>query len=244
MALKGSFSWYNSLHQGGRKAISFTLVCDNLFQSETFDCAIVDGTGQLPPQIRRQVKLKSKQSFRFDYDSCGWEWCQGDYFAILGKNDKIEKRWNLNLKVYAPGECPDCHGTHRCLKCNGTGVMRDGSTHTISSCTACYGTGICQRCYVPIRQASRMAAAVYGGTQIPNADASRQRKIAALRKTISELQANLERAEWEEREMKRRCMDLHSNTVYSNQLQLKHFYERQLIHAQYELSQLESMDSI
>ena len=51
MGLKGKFEWYNSLHQGGKKAITFSLRCSNMIQSETFDCAIIDGFGQQPPQI-------------------------------------------------------------------------------------------------------------------------------------------------------------------------------------------------
>ena len=37
MALKGTFNWYKSIWQGGEKAISFILLCENMFQSETFD---------------------------------------------------------------------------------------------------------------------------------------------------------------------------------------------------------------
>ena len=92
MALKGSFEWFNSLRQGGRKAISFTLTNRNMFSPETFDCAIVDGTGQIPHQIRRQLKLKVNESFTFNIDTCGWDWCNGDYFAILGKKDKEKER--------------------------------------------------------------------------------------------------------------------------------------------------------
>ena len=152
MALKGSFNWYNSIQQGGKKAISFTLYCDNLFQTETFDCAIIDGAAQVTPQIRRQITLKAKQSFRFDFDSCGWDWCVGDYFAILGKNDKIEKRRDLNLKIYGRGECPECHGTLKCRKCNGKGFIYP-PTHPeqYKMCDACGGTGTCHRCDIPKR---------------------------------------------------------------------------------------------
>ena len=63
MALKGSFNWYNSIQQGGKKAISFTLYCDNLFQTETFDCAIIDSAAQVTPQIRRQITLKFNKQY-------------------------------------------------------------------------------------------------------------------------------------------------------------------------------------
>ena len=45
MSFRGKFEWINSIRQGGRKAISFTLKCSNMFQTETFDAAIMDGTG-------------------------------------------------------------------------------------------------------------------------------------------------------------------------------------------------------
>ena len=60
MSFKGEFYWIRSMRQGGRKAISFTLTCTNLFQSETIDAAIVDGTGQLQPMIFRQQTIKAK----------------------------------------------------------------------------------------------------------------------------------------------------------------------------------------
>lgn len=242
MALKGTFSWFNSLHQGGRKAISFTLTCDNMFQTESFDCAIVDGTGQLPPQIRRQLKLRPKESFRFDYDTCQWDWCQGDFFAILGKNDKVEKRWDLNLKMYGPGECPECHGTHKCIQCNGSGTIHNRHIHTYSNCTTCNGTGVCQTCYVPIRQGSNLANQVYGNVQMPNPDMNRQRKINALREQIHDLEAKIEQAEWDRRMMQRRGTDISSHSVYSSHLNLMHQYKIRLIQLQSELQQLENMN--
>ena len=241
MALEGSFNWFNSLRQGGRKAISFTLRNTNILQSETFDCAIVDGTGQLSPQIRRQIKLKPKESFRFDYDTCDWEWCQGDFFAILGKNDKITKRWDLNLNTYGSGECPECHGMHKCKYCNGSGMIYHKQIHSYSQCQICYGTGICQTCYVPIRQGSNLANQVYGNVQTPNPEMNRQRKIEALRCTISDLQSKIGKEEWNQRMMQLKGTDVSSHTVYSSQLELIHRYKRQLIQAQYELQQLESI---
>lgn len=242
MALKGSFNWYNSLHQGGRKAISFTLYCDNMFQSETFDCAIIDSAAQVTPQIRRQIILKAKQSFRFDFDSCGWDWCVGDYFAILGKNDKIVKRWELNLKIYAVGECPDCHGTHKCKFCNGKGTVDNKHIHTISPCSACNGTGVCQACYVPIRQGSNLDDQVLGNVQMPNPDISKQKRIEALRQIISDLQSRIEKEEWNLRMWQLKGMDMSARTAYNSQLNLKFTYERRLLQAQYELQQLESMN--
>ena len=55
MSFKGQFNWIQSMRQGGRKAISFTLTCTNLFKSETCDAAIIDCTGQQQPMLFSQL---------------------------------------------------------------------------------------------------------------------------------------------------------------------------------------------
>ena len=117
MGFKGQFTWIQCMRQGGRKAISFTLTCNNMLQSETFDAAIIDGSAQLQPMMFRQLNLPAKKSLRFDFDTVGWDWCQGDIFAILDKKGQVNKKWQLNLKVPAPGDCKECHGTHKCRYC-------------------------------------------------------------------------------------------------------------------------------
>ncbi len=241
MSFIGKFEWYNSLHQGGKRAISFTLTCTNMFKTETFDCAIIDSTGQEPAQIRRQLKLKPNEALVFNYDRCRWNWCQGDYFCILGKNDKIEQRWDLNLKIYDRGECPDCHGSHRCQSCNGSGVVKDRHTHTINTCNVCYGTGICQKCYVPIRSGTTLAQEVYGSQPLPNANINRQRKISALQQTISNLETKIAKADMDMRMMQFKGMDVSARTAYMSHVEMLHSFQRQLINAQYELQQLENM---
>ena len=68
-------------------------------------------------------------------------------------NDKIVKKWQLNLKEYGPGECPDCHGTKQCRKCHGQGFLFPlGHPELFKTCQACGGTGTCQRCDIPVRQ--------------------------------------------------------------------------------------------
>lgn len=240
MALIGTFSWYNSLHQGGKKAISFSLYSDNHFQNETFDCAIIDSKGQLTPQIRRQITLKPKQSFRFDYDSCGWDWCVGDFFAILGENDRIKKRWNLNLQMYKPGECPECHGTKKCKYCNGSGMVHYKHVHTYSQCTVCDGNGVCQTCYIPIRQDSNDLI-TNANMGMPSPNINRQRKIEGLRQVISDLQSRIEKVKWDLRIMEIRGRDVSQTMVYRSQQDLLHQYKIQLIHAQSELQQLENL---
>ena len=245
MSLNGEFNWIRSMRQGGRKAISFTLTCTNLFQSETIDAAIVDGTGQLQPMIFRQQMLKAKESLRFDFDTVDWDWCQGDTFTILDKKGQMGQKWVLNLKTYAPGECPECHGTHKCRQCNGTGMIFSKSTHTYNHCEACNGIGICQTCFVPMRNTST-ATYASGGTgysvgQSPNVDAARQRKIAALKSRIGEVRQKLEDAKYEERIMRLRGTDLTSHTVYTTHASHIYRYETELINLQSQLSQLEQM---
>lgn len=241
MSFRGKFEWYNSLHQGGKRAISFTLTCKNMFMPETFDCAIIDSSGQEQSQIRRQLKLRPNESLVFNYDRCRWDWCQGDYFCILGKDDQIKQRWDLNLKIYARGECPECHGSHRCQNCNGNGVIENRNTHTINKCHTCNGTGVCQTCYVPIRSGTTLAQEVYGAQSIPNAGLSKQRKIAALQQTISNLESKIAKADMDMRMMQLKGMDVSARTAYMSQVEMLHSFQRQLINAQYELQQLENI---
>lgn len=234
------------MRQGGRKAISFTLTCTNLFQSETIDAAIVDGTGQLQPMIFRQQTIKAKESLRFDFDTVDWDWCQGDIFAVLDKKGQMGQKWVLNLKTYAPGECPECHSTHKCRQCNGTGMIFHRPTHTYNHCEVCNGTGICQTCFVPIRNTSNITNtpeenAIYSGGQHPNVDATRQRKIAALKSRISEVRQKLDDAKYEERIMRLRGTDITSRTVFTSHASLIYMYEKELTNLQSQLSQLEQM---
>ena len=238
MSFRGKFEPYMSIRQGGKKAYSFTLTCKNMLMPETFDCAIMDSSGQQPTQFHRHLKLKANESKVFNYDECGWDWCQGDAFVILDKNDKIKQRWDLNLKIYSRGECPECHGSHKCNKCNGSGVIKDIHTHTISSCRACNGTGICQKCYVPIREGSTIAHEVYGTHPLPNSDMAKQQKIAALQQTISNLEAQITKADIDIRMMQFKGMDASASMAFRSQLELQHQLQRQLLNAQHELQQL------
>lgn len=157
MSFKGKFELTTSKKLSGFRLYSFVLKCTNLFQSEKVDCMISDEFNRTPFYFREQV-FKAGRSYRFDYDTVDWTWHQHDYFAILGKNDQIVEKWQLNLKEYGSGECPECHGTKKCKKCNGQGFLYPpGRTWEFKTCDACGGTGTCQRCDVPIRPG------VYGG---------------------------------------------------------------------------------
>lgn len=152
MSFKGTFELVPQKRLAGTSLYSFVLKNTNWFRSETVDCMISDEFGQQPFYFRG-IKLKAGRSYRFDFDTENWTWCQHDFFAILGKNDKIIKKWQLNLKEYGPGECPDCHGTKQCRKCHGQGfIYPPGRPWEYKSCAACGGTGTCQKCDIPVRK--------------------------------------------------------------------------------------------
>lgn len=152
MGWKGTFSKIPCQRAGGVTMISFTLKNSNLLFSSKVDIAIFDQYGQQPFYFRGQ-ELKAGKSLRFDFDTVGWQWCQGDKIAILGKGDRIEESWTLKMKEYGPGECPECHGTHKCRNCNGEGyVYPHGKIEQFQQCSVCAGTGICQTCDIPYRK--------------------------------------------------------------------------------------------
>lgn len=151
MGFSGSFRRKQSPRGHNVVLYSFTLKCTNLFQSETVDIGIFPSNGAQPWFFRNQ-RLRAGKSYDFDYDTIGWEWCNHDVIAILDKNDQPVKKWELNLKEYAPGECPRCHGTHKCHKCNGEGfIYPNGRIENFKQCPECGGTGICQECDIPTR---------------------------------------------------------------------------------------------
>ena len=109
---------------------------------------ISDEYGQQPFYFRG-ITLKAGRSYRFDFDTENWTWYNHDYFAILGKNDKILQKWQLNLKEYGPGECPECHGSGTI-----TSEQRTifGSFLTKTTCPYCHGSGTtyektCSECH-------------------------------------------------------------------------------------------------
>ena len=151
MSFKGAFELYPQKCLSGTLLYSFVLKNTSWFGSDTFDCMISDEFVRQPFYFRG-FKLKAGESHRFDPDTENWIWHQHDFFAILGKNDKIVEKWQLNLKEYAPGECPECHGTKKCRTCHGEGfIYPNGHLWDFKKCPACGGTGICQTCDIPYR---------------------------------------------------------------------------------------------
>lgn len=157
MSFKGTFKRVPSSRLANIMVLSFELKCTNLMFGETVDIGLFPSDGS-QPWYYRGLNFKAGQTYIFNYDTVNWNWYQGDYAAILGKGDKVIAKWQLQLKEYAPGECPECHGTHKCRTCNGQGmVYPPRKIWEAKFCPQCGGTGICKTCDIPRR------APKYGG---------------------------------------------------------------------------------
>ena len=116
-----------------------------------------------------------------------------------------------------------------------------------TKCPDCDGLGVCQTCYIPTRsnptyRPTYNATPTAGGNA--NVAASRARQIETLRRRIYDLQAKIDRIEYDERMRKLRSsihgVDTSMTTLYMQQAQLKYTYQTQLIQLQSQLDQLES----
>ena len=248
MDLKYEWQRYGSNRKGGKLSFALMITCTRWFWTEKVAFRLVDGSGQLPPKDG-YIELAPDMSVLIDYDHYDWDWCDGDYIIIFDKKGREYDRQVFRLHTYAPGECPECHGSHQCATCRGTGRITD-RLRMVSTCPRCLGTGVCQTCYVPTRTAGATIGVPYGSTVAtntnPNVDASQERKIAALRQRIYDLQQNIERMEWEERTNNMRTamngLPTYSTlSAQSSRFRLKYEYQRQLIQLQSELEQLERM---
>lgn len=152
MSLKGSYSIYAPNRLSGMIRLwQFVLKNTNLMFSEKFDIVISDCYGQRPFYFRK-LQLKAGQSFAFNVDTVDWQWCQDDFAAIIDSNNRIIKKWPFHLKEYGPGECPECHGMHKCKSCHGQGfVYPRNKIWEYRSCERCGGTGVCMTCNIPRR---------------------------------------------------------------------------------------------
>lgn len=150
---KGKFELYASTRMNGFNFYSFILKCTKWFGSETVDC-MISFQNNPTPWYWRSKRFEAGRSYAFNYDTVDWQWYNHDFFAILDKKGNIAQKWELNLKEYGPGECPDCHGTHVCKYCHGQALSFNPSHYMegIQTCKYCGGTGICQKCNIPIRK--------------------------------------------------------------------------------------------
>ena len=151
MSFRGKFELYPQKRILGTHLYSFVLKCTKFFGSETVDC-MISYEGCPMPFFFRDQTFKAGRSYRFDFDTVNWTWYNHDFFAIIDKKGRILKKWELNLKEYAPGECPECHGTKQCKKCHGQGfIYPPGHPEQFKQCNSCGGTGTCHTCDVPVR---------------------------------------------------------------------------------------------
>ena len=231
MSLKGSFEKRSSVRVKGVIIYSFTLVNDSWFGSETFDCMVCDGAGQQPWYFRDQ-KLKAGEAMRFDVDTINWQWCQGDFFAILGRGDKVKQSWQLKLKEYRPGECPECHGSHKCGHCQGQGFSFDFS-NGVSMCPYCGGTGVCMTCEIP-----RRAQPLMSPQQSPMMGSTRKhhRPTAVIQNEINDVQRQIDQIDWD---LKMRDIrgTLNDHSLFSAQNELRTALRIRLMHLQQELAE-------
>jgi len=245
MSFTGKFNRILS-KKSGVMIHSFSLTCSNWLQSETIDFMLSDAQTTQPWYYRQQT-IKAGGVLVFNYDNCGWQWCQGDYFAILNPNGSIGQGWQLNLKEYAPGECPECHGTHKCAHCKGQGIWADLRYGTgIQTCQYCGGTGICGTCNIPRRNIHVMPQNTSYDSNIANRSSNssprkRHRPIADIKSDIQFAQSQLERAEWNYRYNK--MNGLYDNNQYilqQSEIFLLSSYRQRLIALQEELRQATS----
>ena len=153
MGLQGTFSLYKPSRLGNSIVLwQFVLKNTNLLMSETFDLMVCDCYKQRPAYFRN-IKLKAGQSIAVNLDTEDWTWCQDDFAAIIDAGNNIKKKWLFHIKEYGPGECPGCHGTHKCRYCHGEGfIYPRNKIWEARSCEHCGGTGTCMRCDIPRRK--------------------------------------------------------------------------------------------
>lgn len=238
MGFKGTFSWITSLHQGGRKAISFTLKNTNLLQTATFDAAIVDGSNAIQTRYFYGQKLRAGQSATYDIENGAWDWAQGDFFCILDEKGRQvpSLTWTLKLPEPAPGECKECHGSHKCAYCGGNGKIFNRYNHTYEPCTVCRGTGICQTCFIPMRQNSPHSP-IYSTPSQGSIIGSRNHRDAILNR-ISELEHEIYILEQKNLNIERNGGNKGMWSSYYTNNQLIHAYRKQVIDLQTTLASL------
>lgn len=231
MSFKGEFEKRISARVKGAIIYSFTLTNTSWMGSETIDFMLCDSTGVQKKHFRG-ITLKAGYRMRVDSDTSDWGWCQGDIFAILGRNDKIKEHWQLKIKEYQPGNCPECRGSHKCSHCSGQGVHFDFN-NGVTSCPHCGGTGICQTCYVPKRTIPSYTP------QQPAADGNARsrshRPTSVIQAEIMDVQRQIDEIEW-----RQRMRDINGRTVgtalSSSENQLQYRLQIRLVNLQQELA--------
>ncbi len=201
MALKGSFRKQLAVLPNGtqRNIYSFVLLNTDWFGQQSFKIVLSDmGMGHQAPF---DISLKAGKAIELDIRNTGWDWCMGDFAMIVDKNGKEKMRWSFSPQIYAPGTCPECHGTHRCKACDGRGKWVDKMRNYVY-CPICHGTGQCQTCYVPIRNESTM-------TSVSGQNGSQDVRPKKFHRSVAIIQGNIKQ---KERELEQVTRDLERRT--------------------------------
>jgi len=189
--------------------------------------------------------IDTLQGFAENYNG----WCQGDFFAILDKYGRHKQKWVLNIKEYAKGECPECHGSQRCTYCHGNGQVYIKASMGYESCRHCGGTGVCPTCYVPKRTVNAnnviynplVGGMPINGVPYERAQNERDRQMqhrAQIEQEIINLRDKIQKIEFDLNIMKLKNQEVSQRQVYLSYVNLKYQYQRQLIELQSRLNTL------
>lgn len=225
MGLEGKFVRKPSVKALGIQIYSFSLKNTNFFQTEVVNLLLSDAS-MSRHRVFRGLEIAAGETIVIDVDSVGWDWCQDDFCASIDSAGNIIKKWAFHLAGYNQGGCPECGGSKRCRKCNGQGYPMDYVNFRVQACRYCGGTGICMTCYTPQRQSA------YAGQSTGTLS---DRSRSDIQNRIIELQAKLDRVEWDMRRMELDGTSVSSPSVYSSYSQLRYAYATQIIALQSKL---------
>jgi hypothetical protein len=150
MALEGLFHKHLATLNNGVQQNIYSFVLQNTDWMGKENITIIVSDMGNSKQSSYSLELKAGETIVLDVRNIGWNWCAGDYAVAVDNRGKEISRWNFSPKIYPPGACPECRGSHRCPACGGRGKWADRMRNYVY-CPTCHGTGQCQECYVPVR---------------------------------------------------------------------------------------------
>ena len=195
MAFKGKFNKFTYLHGADRPGHDVTELA-----SWTFDLTNTSwfGSKQVSLYItdffQRQnrtypFEARSGATYRFNLKTVDWNWGQGDTAILYDAQGQVIDQWQFFLKEYAPGQCPECHGTKKCGACKGNWLRNNPnlmSDQLFIKCNRCYSTGRCQTCDIPYHL-DAMGNEIY----VPYI-AGNTKSVASLQREINSKQQRLQ----------------------------------------------------
>lgn len=190
MAINGSFRKQLAVLPNGTQRNIYSLVIHNSDWIGSQQLTVVFADMGMVHQASFNIELKSGQTIELDVRNTSWDWCMGDVAIILDKKGKEKVRWSFSPHVYRAGECPECHGTHRCKACDGRGRWTDKMRNYVS-CPTCHGTGQCQTCYIPTRDENGESPAVLQG-QMAATPKKYHRAVAVIQGEIKRKERELD----------------------------------------------------